>query len=311
MPDLQKNPLHIYAPDVVRMLDGGGTAGSFEGKNPSHDVPIYYFLKDESKEPLSIEVLDGDGKVVRRYSSEEGDHERCRMANEDPRRPIELKYPETNEGLNLWYWNLRSENIRCIEDIALFAGFNGPRVLPGKYSARVKVSGYTQTVSFSVAADPRSRASDADYTAWGARLADVSTMMNDILGALQDVRTAREQIQALAKRYPDDASMQKAAADAATSIGEWESRITQLKHQTYEDEDAWETMLAGQLRYLLDVIDDTGPPVTDGALARLRDLQAEWATRQADLRTIVRDSIVPINAWAKQKGVDHVLVPGS
>jgi hypothetical protein len=30
-------------------------------------------------------------------------------------------------------------------------------------------------------------------------------------------------------------------------------QITQLRHETYEDEDAWPTMLDGQLRYLMDV----------------------------------------------------------
>ena len=55
---------------------------------------------------------------------------------------------------------------------------------------------------------------------------------------------------------------------AVSEIGVWEARITQLKHETYEDEDAWETMLAGQLRFLMDVIDRTAAPVTEGAKTR-------------------------------------------
>ena len=96
-------------------------------------------------------------------------------------------------------------------------------------------------------------------------------------------------------------------AAALEAIAEWESRITQLKHQTYEDEDAWETMLSGQLRFLLDVIDGTGPPVTDGAMIRLRDLSAEWASRQGELQSIADDYIAPINEWAKSHNVEHVL----
>jgi hypothetical protein len=96
---------------------------------------------------------------------------------------------------------------------------------------------------------------------------------------------------------------------AVSEIGAWESRITQLKHQTYEDEDAWETMLAGQLRFLMDVIDRTGAPVTDGAMTRLADLEAEWQTRQEELRRIADEQLRPINTWANQQGVDHVRVP--
>ena len=87
-------------------------------------------------------------------------------------------------------------------------------------------------------------------------------------------------------------------------MGAWEARITQLKHETYEDEDAWETMLAGQLRFLMDVIDGTGAPVTDGAMTRLADLKAEWQTRQEELRRISDEHMRPINTWAQQQGVD-------
>jgi hypothetical protein len=140
---------------------------------------------------------------------------------------------------------------------------------------------------------------------------EVGAMMNDILEALDDLRTARAQISDLQENYPDDAALQKLGTDTLAAIGAWEARITQLKHQTYEDEDAWETMLAGQLRYLLDVMDDTGPPVTEGANTRLNDLKAEWAQRQSELRAIVDDRLRPINNWARTKGVNYVLLPGS
>jgi hypothetical protein len=70
-------------------------------------------------------------------------------------------------------------------------------------------------------------------------------------------------------------------------------------------------MLAGQVRYLLDVIDSTGAPVTGGQLERLADLQAEWAERQRELQAIREEHIAPINAWARERGVDHVAVPGA
>ena len=83
-----------------------------------------------------------------------------------------------------------------------------------------------------------------------------------------------------------------------------------MLHQTYEDEDAWETMLVGQLRYLMDVIDYTGAPVTGGALLRLADLKAEWAQRQAEMQLIRSEYIDVINQWAQKQGVPHVTTTG-
>jgi len=87
-------------------------------------------------------------------------------------------------------------------------------------------------------------------------------------------------------------------------------KIIQVLHQTYEDEDPWETMLAGQLRFLLDVIDATGAPVTEGALLRLADLKTEWNERQVELQAIQTEDIDVINEWARRKNVPHVASPG-
>jgi hypothetical protein len=69
-------------------------------------------------------------------------------------------------------------------------------------------------------------------------------------------------------------------------------------------------MLAGQFRFLMDVIDETGAPVTEGALERLDSLKAEWSQRLAELQAIKTGYIDGINDWAQQQGVPHVASPG-
>jgi len=204
---------------------------------------------------------------------------------------------------------MRSESIRCVRDIALFAGFGGPSVAPGRYEARVTIGDRSATAGFTLVPDPRSEASDAARTEWAQTLGEIGSLMSEILGALDEARTARDQVRALMARYPDDAGLQSAATQAVTSIGEWEALINQPKHQTYEDEDAWETMLAGQLRYLMDRIDSSGAPVTDGAMTRLADLRAQWAARRGELRRIASGQLEPVNDWARSHGVDHVWLP--
>jgi len=201
---------------------------------------------------------------------------------------------------------MKSESIHCISDIPLFGGFGGPTVAPGEYSARVSIGEAVETVNFKTALDPRVTASDADIATWVQRLDEVKGMLSASLHGLENVRTSRSQIDDLMAQFSSDAELQAMGSKALEAIAEWESRITQLKHQTYEDEDAWETMLAGQLQYLLSVIDRTGPPVTDGAMIRLQDLGAEWASRRDELESIAVDRIAPINGWAKSQQVEHV-----
>ncbi len=168
---------------------------------------------------------------------------------------------------------------------------------------------YEEPVEFTLKADPRSTATDTEIHQWGARLTEVSELISEILSRLDALRTARVQVQGLTDRYGEDTRFGEMANQAISQIDRWEARITQLKHQTLEDEDAWETMLAGQLGYLLGVINSTGAPVTEGAMTRLADLKAEWAQRSAELRRITEENLSPINAWAREQGVDHVRIP--
>jgi len=305
-----KEPMHVFKPGPVEMRSGGGKADQFEASNPAKGVPVYYYLGDDSEAVLSIDILDEAGNIVRSYSSKEGDFERCKISNMDPRLPFELEYPSTEEGLNMWHWDMKREGLNCIENITLFAGFDGPRVKPGNYSARVSRGGAAQTVSFQVKMDSRLSASNDEIQSWSDTLTEVSNLINESLASLDSLRQAQRQIRALMESYPDDEALQANGTTAVEKITAWDGKIIQVLHQTYEDEDAWETMLVGQLRYLMDVIDDTGAPVTGGAILRLEDLKAEWAGRQEEMRLISSEYIDVINQWAQKRGVPHVTSPG-
>lgn len=302
--------LRLFTPGPTELKHSAGSAGTFEASNPAHGVPLYYYLDEKTEGPLSIEILDSEGNTVRSYSSEEGDYERCKISNMDPRRPFKLKYPATASGLNKWTWDMQSQGLKCTENITLFAGFDGPRVAPGNYRARLSVGGASQEVAFNIVTDPRVTATDEEIRFWSERLAELGNLLSTTLTSLEDVRKSQQQIEVLMAAYPADENLQKIGAATVDRIKAWDGKIIQVLHQTYEDEDAWETMLAGQIRFLLDVVDGTGAPVTSGALTRIEHLKNEWSKRQAELRDIKTNYIDVINAWAQGKGVPHVAAAG-
>jgi hypothetical protein len=308
---MSSDSLHVFNPGTVSMVRSGKSAGNFEGSNPERGVPVHYYLAntldaESGDSPLTIEIVDSEGQLVRSYSSNEREFDRCKIANMDPRRPFELEFPSVKKGLNTWYWDFKRDGITCIEDIALFAGFNGSMVAPGKYTVRVSFDDSTQTVPFSLTMDPRITASDEEIDAWSNHLEEVTALLNEVLITLDRVRMGQKQIEALMAEYPESSVLQLAGSEAGQHITTWDAEINQVLHQTYEDEDAWETKLAGQLRFLLDVIDKTGAPVTEGSLLRLADLKAEWQQRKTELQDIRSNHIEPINEWAREHGIPHI-----
>ncbi len=302
--------LRVFQPGTVTMLQGAGHADDFEGSNPPNRVPVYYQLPKDA-DILQIEILDSQGKVIRTYSSEEGDFERCRMTSYDPRMPYEPEYPEKTKGLHKWGWDYRTENLHCVDGLKLFAGYGGPSVLPGDYSFRVSAGGETAQSDFSLVADPRLTATAAQMQEWSARANETASLLDEVLQRLSEVRKARDQIETLMADYPDRAELQSQGKKAIAAINAWDEQINQPLHETYEDEDAWETMLDGQIRYLLDVIDASGAPVTGGQLERLADVKAEWGQRQTELADINRNLIAPINAWAADNQLPFVAPVGN
>jgi hypothetical protein len=131
-------------------------------------------------------------------------------------------------------------------------------------------------------------------------------LLESLLLDLGALRNTASQIAALMEQHPDREWLAEAGSEAVAAIEAWDHQVIQPLHETYEDEDAWETMLAGQLRYLLDAIDDTGAPVTQGALDRLADLRSETETLRAEKKRILEEQVAPINRWAEENGIPHV-----
>jgi photosystem II stability/assembly factor-like uncharacterized protein len=300
-------PVHLFAPKQTAMFGKRGwPSEEFEANNPEPGVPLYYYLEDGIEGPLGIEIIDSEGQLVRQYSSEETDFESCLLHNMDPRKPYQPKYPSVKTGLNKWNWDTKRQGFSCVRDITLFEGLDGPSATPGDYTARISVAGKTAEAAFSLTLDPRITASGDEIAAWSARMDETTNLLESVLVSLRQTRKAQGQIRALMDEFPKDSNLQQSGQAALTAIEAWDHQIIQPLHETLEDEDAWETMLAGQIRYLLKVIDSTGAPVTDGALSRLADLKSDWATLDSLLDEIRSNHIDPINAWARDNSVPHV-----
>ena len=307
--NLAAKALHIFAPKATPMVRyGGGGAGV--GKNPPSGAVLSYYIAEEEDGPLGIEITDSKGDLVRSYSSEEGEFERCIIGNMDQRLPFEVRYPSTKPGLNQWTWDLRWNGLHCIDDIRLFAGFDGPSVIPGDYRVRIAIGNEESTADLTLLPDPRREATAADYAFLDEKLVEVTHMMNELLRSLEAVRKARSQIEALLEDHGDDRDLRQAGESAVRRLTDWENVVTQTQYSTYEDEDSMPPMLDAQIRYLIDVIDQAGAPVMAGSLERLEDLNDQWNERKVELDAINASDIAAVNGWARDNGVLHVSQPG-
>jgi photosystem II stability/assembly factor-like uncharacterized protein len=306
---LAKKPLHVFAPGPVEMLKGWGEAEDSEGENPPRGAVLRYHLRDESDAPLQIEISDGAGNVVRRYASEEGDFERCVLGNSDQREPFKVEYPPSEQGANQWVWDMRREGLRCIDDIKIFYGFGGAYVPPGQYTAKMSVGDFEDTVELTLVPDRRVDASAEDFELVESKIASITNLINELIDGVAAIRRSRAQIEALMEEHGSAAPLQEAGGRAVERLSAWEREVYQVDYETGEDEDNLPGKMISQVRHLLDVVNDAGPPIAAGALERLADLEAKWEALRAELDAITSTDIAAVNRWARESAIPHVSLP--
>ena len=133
------------------------------GKNPPDGAILYYWLKQPGA--VAIEIADGDGKVVRRYSSEDRPEPVDRSVNVPlywirPFQPL----PAT-VGMHRFVWDLHAaatgEAGRREFEYPISAivgdtpGRQGEWMPPGTYTVRLTAGGRTYTQQLVVKPDPR------------------------------------------------------------------------------------------------------------------------------------------------------------
>ena len=141
------------------------------GENPPDSAMIDYFLFTDASGPVTIEIKDGKGQSIRKYSSAdkpaEANPKRLRIPSYWIRPPQTIS---TKTGMHRFLWDMHYAPIAGVEpEFPISATYRdtapratSPWVVPGDYTVTLAVDGKTFTEPLIVAMDPRVKASAAD-----------------------------------------------------------------------------------------------------------------------------------------------------
>ncbi len=174
------------------------------GQNPPDGAAIDYVLSKDAAD-VKIEILDGQGRLVRAYSSKDTPEKIDTVQVGHPTywfRPF--RAVGTSAGHHRLHWNLRYADPkgadRGFSIAAVYhntpSGPNGPFVAPGTYKVRLTVDGKSQERNITVRLDPRVTISDADLKAQ----TELSMTVYDGYHGLQTMREEMDVAMANAKK---------------------------------------------------------------------------------------------------------------
>ncbi len=200
------------------------------GENPPDGAVINYYLKSSASGPVTLELLDGAGKTVRRYSSA------------DPVPPLDpqLNIPaywvrppqtlSTAAGMHRFLWDLHYQPVPGVRSgYGMQAVWHntplsptGPWVMPGTYTVKLTVDGQSYTQPLTVRMDPRVKtplpALTQQFTL-SRQLYDDELAASTALDELQSVRRQLAKLKEQAGQGPAAGAIAAFEKDAAALEG--------------------------------------------------------------------------------------------
>ncbi len=169
------------------------------GQNPPDGAVLDYWLAHPASGPLVLEVLDADGRLVRRFSSADP-VEPPRDERNTPRwwiRPA--RAPSTEAGLHRFVWDLHWPAPAALDFSYPIAAVprdtprepRGPWALPGAYTVRLTLDGASFTQPLRLEMDPRVKTPEDGLRQQFDLSFRVAQAMQQDSAALAEVRAAR------------------------------------------------------------------------------------------------------------------------
>ena len=275
------------------------------GVNPPGGAMIDYYLKSEPKDAITLEILDDQGKVVRKISSRE-----AKKRNQPPEwpdlAPLENLIP-AKAGMNRYAWNLRYNSPAEIP-VSFYAGEGpvGAIVLPGSYTARLTVDGKPYSQKFDVIQDPRAQVSADDLRKQFELSRDIANSINQLHEAVNQIRSLRESMESLKGRLGSD-DKQKAVADAIekleAKIAPIEQELIQVKMKSSEGNLRYPNMLDEQFDSLSHTVDNADSAPTAAETQIYQFLNGRLQTQLAKWREVSASDVAALNDMVSKAGV--------
>jgi len=297
----EKGETKLFQPkDAFRLVSGMSAA------------PIYYWLKEKPKEEITLEILDGAGKLVKKFSSKEQPRERTRAESdgdedENPRRRGGPSRAPAEAGMNRFAWDMRYPDATTFPGLIMWAGsVRGPQITPGKYQVRLTVAGQVQTQSFTVKKDPRSAGTQQDMEKQLAMLLQLRDKLTAANEGVIRIRDAKRQLDGYATS--ENKAVAESAKELSKKLAVVENELYQTKNQSGQDPLNYPIKLNNKLAALAGVVAATDVSPTAQSSMVYEELASKTNVQLKEMETLLKDGLAAFNKLVRDQDVPAVVL---
>jgi hypothetical protein len=294
---------HLYKPMPSYRMNGGqgGWRGEpkSEGKNHPGGVMIHYYLKDTAKTVASLEILEIDGKLIKKFATK-------------PDKKAKEEQLKMKPGMNRHVWNMRYADAEGFDGLIMWAAsLTGPKAIPGKYKAKLTVNGKSSETEFEIVKDPRTSGTVADIKAQFDFSIAVRDKLSDTHKAIKKIRTAREQLNRVTEPMKGKEDMKEVTEMGKSILDEMkkiEEALYQTKNKSGQDPLNYPVRLNNKLGALGSEVDGSDYKPTEQVKAVYNEITEKINEQLNLLNKVMTDKVPKFNELVKQKQVSAISV---
>jgi len=162
--EIARSDVYLFRPADTMSVPPGDEYGTPKPRdealaaNPPYGVMIDYYLRKPVSGPLTIEILDLSGELIRRYSSED---KPPAVDSATLNVPAFWRQPtpplSTEPGMHRWLWDLKPTPVANPRRATAANRNPETRMPPGKYNVRLTANGRSYLQPLIVVMDPRAK----------------------------------------------------------------------------------------------------------------------------------------------------------
>ena len=312
--------VHLFAPQLTyRMRRNNNTDTPLPpeepaGQNPPDGAMLDYTLK--SSAPVTLEIFDEAGKLVRRFSSTD---------KPEPVDPKELPVPtywirppqilSSEPGMHRFVWDLHYPPPDSLEhEYPISAIYHdtpryplGPAVLPGNYNVKLTVAGKSYARPLIIKMDPRVKTAPDGLRQQFDTETKIADAMHQDYTALEEVRRLRAQLKPL---------QEKAKKPLSDSIADLDKKAAELEGPSggygavFLKDAAGRSLarLSGGLNQLLGAVDGADAAPTRQQIAMLNQVQAALEQQLADWKELKDRDLPALNSQLRRAKLNEIII---
>jgi photosystem II stability/assembly factor-like uncharacterized protein len=296
-PSVLASAVHLFKPD--------------EAVRSFRPTVIDYYLQKPAQK-LTLDVLDGSGKVIRTYASSEEEDKKKKSDEDDDDDfgPPKPPPPGRKAGTNRFNWDLRYAGATVFEGEVMWGARaeSGPFAVPGDYQVRVTADGVSETQPLTLKLDPREHISMADLQ----QQFDLAIKIRDEVSACDDMVIAIRKLKKQAKDREDQSKDEKvveAGASLRDKLSTIEEEIYQIRNRANEDPLNFPIKINNQIAALARTVEtgDNGPTAQDYAVFEL--LTGRLKVIQENYEKAMKVDLAPFNDLLSAKKLAVISIP--